>query len=58
MRLVLNMLNDNDYLTYSVYGNEISCKWDNDEKIVNRRALREMQQKRLMNSSLFTPLHI
>ena len=39
-----------------VCGNEISCKWDNDKKELYRRALREMQQKRLMNNPIIKSL--
>ena len=43
------LTDDLDCFDMVICGNEISCKWDNDEKELTRRALREMQQKRLMN---------
>ena len=38
-----------DYVDMVTSGYEISCKWDNDGIELTRRALREMQQKRVMN---------
>ena len=46
---MLMQTDDLDCFDMVICGNEISCKWDNDEKELTRRALREMQQKRLMN---------
>ena len=48
------MLSNNmelDSFDMVICGDEIKCKWDNDKKELYRRALREMQQKRLMNNS-------
>jgi Arc/MetJ-type ribon-helix-helix transcriptional regulator len=39
-----------------VCGNEIYCEWDSNKKELIRRALREMQQKRLMNNSIIKNL--
>ena len=45
-----------DEFTFQLTGEEINCKWDKNKKELYRRALREMQQKRLMNSSLIKSL--
>ena len=45
-----------DYFTMVVSGNEIFCNWDNNKKELIRRALREMQQKRLMNNPIIKSL--
>ena len=39
-----------DCFDMTICGSEISCNLDNDKKNLYRRALREMQQKRLMNN--------
>jgi len=47
---------DLDCFDMVVCGNEISCEWDSNKKELIRRALREMQQKRLMNNSIIKNL--
>ena len=47
---------DLDCFDMVVCGNEISCEWDNNKKELTRRALREMQQKRLMNNPIIKSL--
>lgn len=47
---------DLDCFDMVVSGNEISCEWDSNKKELIRRALREMQQKRLMNNSIIKNL--
>ena len=44
--------NDVDYIDMVVCGYQVFCKWDNNKKELYRRALREMQQKRLMNNPI------
>ena len=39
-----------------VVGEEVYCEWDNNKKELTRRALREMQQKRLMNNHIIKSL--
>jgi len=46
------MAHDNDCFSMVVCGNEITCAWDYNKKELYRRALREMQQKRIMNNTL------
>jgi hypothetical protein len=47
---------DDDCFDQVVYGSEITCNYDNDKKTLYKKALREMQQKRLMNSTLIKNL--
>ena len=50
------MENEDECFDMVICGNEITCKMDNDKKELYRRALREMQQKRLMNNPLIKSL--
>jgi UDP-2,3-diacylglucosamine pyrophosphatase LpxH len=50
------MENEDDCFNMVVLGNEITSKLDSDKKELYRRALREMQQKRLMNNQLIKSL--
>ena len=47
---------DDDCFDQVICGSEITCNYDNDKKTLYKKALREMQQKRLMNSTLIKNL--